>query len=685
MISPPPAKGPRDGDLPAYVGNGAIGLRVREMPLMAGMALVSGVAGEHRDRRMEAAANCPYPLAADVSINGVWLSDQPWSASELVQTYDFLTAELSSSFAFTVGERRVDVEVVTFASRTAPSIVLQQITARPTSAMKLGLRSIVETAGVRGTVIARRTNTPGEDKTACEGSLLWETEGGLSSCGIATITSITPACDSSVKEWDATGPLVSEYQVTVRKGANVALRQMTSMVPSISHRRPDEEAVRRIARANLTGFDTLRERNRETWAEIWKGRIVVGGADRRIQALIDAAFFYLMTSTHEASVSATSIFGLATWHDYHYYYGHVMWDIDAFCIPPLILLQPDAARAFLDFRYGGMAAAHRTAQLSARNGLQFPWEVGPCTQDEAAPGAGSAAAHEDHVSLHVARGFALYADVTGNKDFLADRAWPVLKGVADWIVSRSDETSRGFEIRRANGPAEVPEPPDNDAFTNMAAAQILRSAIRAAEQLSYAVPLDWRRVESKIYIPRRSDGIIATHDGFRIDEPKGATPSVLAGFFPYDHPIAEAERQRTLEFYLQHWPDYIGSPMLPALYHVWATMAGDRDLALRLFEEGYGAYDFPRFHQCLEYRPDHPDCKVKAGPFFANLGGMLLGLLYGLTGLKIDDHDPSEWAKRPVVLPTGWTHIEVERVWVRGRPATLRARQGAPRAELHFL
>jgi hypothetical protein len=392
-----------------------------------------------------------------------------------------------------------------------------------------------------------------------------------------------------------------------------------------------------------------------------------------------------MASTHEASPAATSIFGLATWHDYHYYYGHVMWDLDAFCVPPMILLQPGAARAVLEFRRGGMAAAERTARLSDRNGLQLPWEAGPCTREEAAPGKGSAAAHEDHVSLHVARGFALYADLTGDEDFLANKAWPVLKGVSDWIVSRSVETKRGVEILRANGPAEVPDPPDNDAFTNMVSGQILRRAIRAAEQLGHAVRTDWLRVEANMYIPSRSDGTIATHDGFRIDEPKGATPSVLAGFFPYNHPVTDAERQRTLEFYLSHWPDYVGSPMLPALYPVWAAMTGDRDLALRLFEEGYGAYDHPRFHQCLEYRLDHPDSLVRAGPFFANLGGMLLGVLFGLTGLVIDENDPSGWAKRDVVLPAGWTAINVERIWIRGRPARLHARHGAPNAELEFL
>ena len=652
---------------------------------MPGMALVSGVAGDHRDRRIEAATPCPYPLAGDVAIDGVWMSDQPWGVSDLVQTYDFGTAELTSEFGFAVGDKRIKVEIVTFACRTAPSLVLQKVTVRPEAAMTLGLRAVVETAGVRGTLAARRTETPGEPEAVCDGSLLWETEGRISSCGIALATSIN-ADDvrPERKPWDRNGPLVSEYEVMVRKGAPTVMRQMAAMVPSAMHSRPEEEAVRRIARAKCTTFDVLRERNRAEWVDLWKGRIVVRGAEPRHQTLIDAAFFYLMTSTHGASVSATSIFGLATWHDYHHYFGHVMWDLDAFCVPPLILLQPRAARAILDFRTRGVEGARRTARLSAREGLQFPWEVGPCSREESAPGDGSAAAHEDHVSLHVARAFALYADVTGDLNFLAEEAWPILKGVSNWFVSRVSKTGRGFELLRANGPAEVPNPPDNDAFTLMAAGQVLRRAIRAAEQLDFEVPDIWRRVEADLYIPHRADGVIATHDGFRVDEPKGATPSVLAGFFPYDHPTSEAKRQRTLVFYLSHWSEYVGSPMLPALYPVWAAMTGDRELALQLFEEGYAAYDHARFHQCLEYRTDHPDSLVPAGPFFANLGGMLLGLLFGLTGLVVDEDDPAGWAKRPVVLPAGWSAIEVERVWVRGRAARLRAVNGEAKASLEF-
>ena len=96
------------------------------------------------------------------------------------------------------------------------------------------------------------------------------------------------------------------------------------------------------------------------------------------------------------------------------------------------------------------------------------------------------------------------------------------------------------------------------------------------------------------------------------------------------------------------------------------------------------AYDSPRFHQCLEYRRDHPDSEVPAGPFFANIGALLSSLTLGFPGLVIDGGDPNQWARRSVVLPDGWDSIEFERLWIRGRPARLVARHGAGRAELTF-
>lgn len=383
---------------------------------------------------------------------------------------------------------------------------------------------------------------------------------------------------------------------------------------------------------------------------------------------------------HRSSPSSTSIYGLATWIDYHYYFGHVMWDVDAFAVPPLSLMQPDAARAMLDYRTRCLPAARMNARMQGRAGIQFPWESGPRAGEETSPGAGDAAVREIHVNMHVARAFALHADATGDPRFLCDHAWLVLEGVCDWIVDRVTAVGGGFRFEELGGPAENPGFIDEDALTTLAARVVLRRAVRAADQLGRPAPARWSEVADGLRPVIRADGAVASHADFRIDEPKGATPGPLMAVFPYWAELDAATRGRTLGLYLAHWRDYVGSPMLAALYGAWAAWAGDRDLSLRLLEEGYAAYQHGRFAQTLEYRLDKID-GVASGPFFANIGGFVTGLLTGLPRLRITEADPSTWAQDQVVLPAGWTAIECDRLWIHGRPWRLAARHGA-RAEL---
>lgn len=51
---------------------------------------------------------------------------------------------------------------------------------------------------------------------------------------------------------------------------------------------------------------------------------------------------------------------------------------------------------------------------------------------------------------------------------------------------------------------------------------------------------------------------------------------------PYRAELDEDTRQRTLRFYLDQWRDYVGAPMLPALYGVWAAWIGASHLAVFL-------------------------------------------------------------------------------------------------------
>ena len=86
-----------------------------------------------------------------------------------------------------------------------------------------------------------------------------------------------------------------------------------------------------------------------------------------------------------------------------------------------------------------------------------------------------------------------------------------------------------------------------------------------------------------------------------------------------------------------------------------------------------------------EYSPSFFPDMTRAGPFTANLGGFLTGLLYGLTGLRPSIKATDTWCRGPVLMPSIWEGVRVERIWARGEQMELVARHGDKRPALHRL
>jgi hypothetical protein len=210
----------------------------------------------------------------------------------------------------------------------------------------------------------------------------------------------------------------------------------------------------------------------------------------------------------------------------------------------------------------------------------------------------------------------------------------------------------------------------------MAASVALREAIDCAEHLGFGVPDEWRSMADGLVLPVNNRNVILDHDGFTRREEKAATPAALAGLFPLGYRVSDEVKEATIRFYLDMADDYVGAPMLSALLGTWAAMLGDRARAGRLFEEGYGAFTTDRFNVMHEYRPDKfPDQPI-SGPFLANAGGLLIGCLYGLTGIRLGPGPVESWCERPAVMPDLWDGVEVERLWARGQAVSLHAKHG---------
>src|SRR5438270_6616772 len=686
-ISPPALSEWRPEWIPAYLSNGLIGLRVGTIPLIEGLCIVNGLAAVDPVEQGEAFARGPYPIAGDLELDGRKLSRVPREARLIEQRYDFSCGELTSRFAFRAERSTATVEVLTLCSRSLPSLVLQEVRIEVDRPAKLTITAKVDPSEIEGRWMSRETATPGSDKPVVDGSMLWETHGGLATCGAAYLTEFDggDGVERRREEHDQLAPLSTSYRVDARPGRQYVLRQFTSLVASQMHQEPHRQAARLAGMAIRRGFKKLREENAGAWEEIWKGRIRLVGADPHWQAAADAAYYYLHASAHSSSLFSTSMFGLAFWPNYHYYKGHVMWDIENFAFPTLLLTAPEAARGLLAFRFERMQAAENNAAMFGYRGLQFPWAAGPRHGEEVIRLSAPQIVFEQHVGLSIALAFAGFVHATGDQDYLREKAWPILEGIADWITSRALKTDRGYEVKEVIGVAEQTDPVDNNAYVNMAAARVLQEAAGFARRLKRRDAGRWEQVANCLYLPiDKQRRYVRNHDRYSPDDesPAAATPEALAGFFPVNYRVDPELERSTIEFYLGRANRFVGSPMLSSLLGVYAAWIGDRSAARRWFEQGYLDFVQEPFAEVNEFsRVKHPD-KPRVGPFMANLGGFLMSCLYGLTGLELSAAEPADWFKRPVSLPEGWESIEVEQLYVRGKPVRLVAVHGQPKATL---
>lgn len=126
-ISPPAVTDYLPSYLPAYLSNGLIGLRIGRIPLLEGNCIVNGLVELDPVEDGEGFAQAPYPLAGDVEINGCSLAWHPELVGFVEQAYDFSCGELRTQLRFQAAEVAARIEVLTFCSRSLPTLVLKQM------------------------------------------------------------------------------------------------------------------------------------------------------------------------------------------------------------------------------------------------------------------------------------------------------------------------------------------------------------------------------------------------------------------------------------------------------------------------------------------------------------------------------------------------------------------------------
>lgn len=656
----------------AYVSNGFIGFRFPKNPFKNVIGLLSGFYGMRKGVEVEALAGITVPEISFIYDN---LQVEPEIVS---QSYDFSCGELETCAVLDCNGKKISVSYTVFCSRTSPTLLMSKLCFTSDEECSL-------TVNVENKVCERLQFTVSglEQLPYCNDD--HDGKFKLYSGGKSAVAGISFRLFGNYESKTRTDSTKVSADIAVNKKSCV-LELITSYVPGVMHSEPHNQAHRMIKLAAWSGFERIRELNKKAWAKLWESRITIDGAAEEWQDVIDASYFYLMSSASEFAPVSVAPFGLSQPDSYE---GHCFWDTESFMFMAPLFTAPNIAQSMLDYRFRRLRAAEDNARLNGYRGIQFPWQSGTTGSEVTVPFAGQAGgAGEQHINLDVALAFDAYARVSGDNYFIKEKAWPVIRGVAEWISSRVEKTERGYEILHVTGIDEETDDVPNDSYTNLMSVKILNAANEYSVKLGYGENKKWTDIAENMFIPSREDGVLPQYEGMPDKYDQAST--TLMSFFPYGY--TTGNDKPTFDYYMDHGMErYLYYPMLSGFLGIFPAWAGDRKKALDYYQRANFTFFCDPFYACTEYGIPSEDERKNLTDFvntsfITARGSLLSGLIMGLT--KICpwkgplDGSVEEWLGGDIILPEGWNKITVGKVYIRGKAYRVEAVNGAKHAEL---
>jgi trehalose/maltose hydrolase-like predicted phosphorylase len=470
--------------------------------------------------------------------------------------------------------------------------------------------------------ISETVQTVGRNLTASEASRL-----RLSGAPVESQQEAAATISQSVGD-QASFNVVSGHTYRVTKYVGVTTSQDSA--------NPLTAAQADAAQAAGIGYRDLIAENDASWARLWTARITIPD-DPSLQSEVRASAFYLLESTRSGSDWSLSPGGLSS-NDYG---GWVFWDADTWMYPALLAQYPDVAQGVTTYRQQRLGAAEQLAQSRGNQGAQYPWESG-------LTGADNITFSEIHVTADVALAQWQYYEATGDRQWLATKAWPVLQGIATFYTHiATPDASGGYDIDGVVAPDEYATNVDNDAYTNVSGATALQIAAQAAKILKEPANPQWSTVAQGLMktVPYNSQaGIDEEYDGYAGATIKQADVTMLQ--YPWNFPMPASVAQANLNYYAP-LTDLGGPSMSDAINAIDTAKLGTPGCASYTFlQRSAGAYMQAPFDQFSEYRGGGG-----AFTFTTGAGGFLQEFLYGFTGLQLNQDAVSVDPILPPQLP----------------------------------
>jgi trehalose/maltose hydrolase-like predicted phosphorylase len=484
-------------------------------------------------------------------------------------------------------------------------------------------------------------------------------DGYTAQCGNTTIPETPEVPTTRVCMASTNIPQVVNYAAAdcgKTKTFITAVRTSLDSVEPESHVAGDYTAAVALQASSQEVPTPLQKEHITAWAGLWNSGIELEGNRPDAAIAVNASLYAILSSVRDDWE-----YGLAPGGLTNYYSGHSFWDTETWMYPALLLMRPSTARSLVAYRFNRLDGAYKKAKTynPPYEGAMFPWESA-YTGVETCPLWADTGLREQHISADISLAVWQYWSVTQDREWLRDVAYPILKGVADFFVSRVtlDTAADGTQLAHIYDvipPDEYVSHANDSVYTNYGAACALRYAVAAAAELGQESPAAYTSVADSLVVLFDADlNIHPEYQGYPGDTIKQADVVLL--HYPWDMPMSEELRRSDLEYYSSR-SDANGPAMTWGMH-----MIGYKDL--QMLPEA--AQFFNRSFQDNMHAPFHVWSETpqgNAGNFITGAGGFLQTLVQGYPGLRITD---SAIRVDNPVCPDGATGLKIRNVGYLG-------------------
>ena len=346
---------------------------------------------------------------------------------------------------------------------------------------------------------------------------------------------------------DDQGRAFNKFKVDFKAKEEVTFHIFSSIMTDYDFEYPLDEVKKLVlslylgSTSPIASMKKIRSDHVMAWSKMWQTNLVINpklgipqeleDKIKKLNLFIKVALYNLLAASREAQKfdvknMAVSILDVD---------GTIMNDGDLWLVPFMTLFKPKVAKNMLDVRYSTINIAQQIAGSYGFDGAKYPYN-------------NSVSKISDGVLWNVINPISVfntaliainvwnYYRSTKDKDWLQTVGFPILKNVAEFIISivePSKELNDVYLIKSVMSLNGTESEVDN-SFTNNKCKLALRAAIEASYDLSYYVKEEWLDVYFGLKLQYVFQG-----------EPKKEQPEI--NFIPNDHTMVE-RKSRIIKF-----------------------------------------------------------------------------------------------------------------------------------------